>query len=106
MAAAAPPPRPAPAAAAPAPEPEPSYEYPRPPRSLVRAAVPEVFVARTVWHPERARRVALVEVGESGERREVHEGDVVGQMLVERISPSGVYFEHDGVAVLRRVGSR
>ncbi len=67
-------------------------------------APPEFFVARTVWHPLRERRLAVLEVkGEQGVR-ELREGDRLGPLVVRQIDPSSVLFEHDGHSLRRRVG--
>jgi hypothetical protein len=68
--------------------------------------VPDVYVARTLWHPIAERRVAIVEIGEGGEAVELHEGDAIGPLVVGEIEPSGVFFYHDGVELRRRVGAR
>jgi hypothetical protein len=97
----APPVTPAPAAEAPpGPEPAPVIAAAPPP---VRAAVPEVRVERTLWHPQATRRVAVVLLG-AEEPREVHEGDALGPLVVAKIEPSGVVFVHEGVELRRRVG--
>jgi hypothetical protein len=76
------------------------------PNTSLRVQVPTVFVSRTQWHPDRARRVAIVEVDNNGETLELHEGDAIGPLVVEEIQPTGVFFGHDGIAILRRVGAR
>lgn len=102
------------AAATPAAKPPASpREEPQPPplpraaeRSIRRPPVPDVYVERTIWHPMAERRVAVIELEGSGEARELHEGDVVGPLVVGKIEPSGVLFLHDGVELRRRVGVR
>jgi len=99
------PPRKAPVAKAPAPKPVVS----KPAVSKRKAAPPpepEVFVARTVWHPIADRRVAVVEFGGNGEAVELREGDLIGPLVVGEIEPSGVYFTNNGVELRRRVGER
>jgi hypothetical protein len=81
-------------------------QRPSAPNTSLRAQVPTVFVSRTQWHPDRARRVAIVEVDGSGETLELHEGDAIGPLVVEEIQPTGVFFGHDGIAIMRRVGAR
>jgi hypothetical protein len=76
------------------------------PARLRRAPVPDVFVARTVWHPVAERRVAEVEVRGRPEPLRLHEGDAVGPLVVGRIEPSGVVFLHEQVELRRRVGVR
>ena len=71
---------------------------------IARAEVPGLRVERTVWHPIAERRVATIEFGQDAERREIHEGDAVGPLVVSEIEPSGVVFVHEGVEVRRRIG--
>lgn len=101
---ASPPPK-APVAKAPAPK----SVVSKPAVSKRKAAPPpepEVFVARTVWHPIADRRVAVVEFGGNGEAVELREGDLIGPLVVGEIEPSGVYFTNNGVELRRRVGER
>ena len=76
------------------------------PSRLVRAFVPSVLVVRTMWHPAAERRVAEIEVEGRPEPLLLHEGDVVGPLVVSEIEPSGVVFLHDEVELRRRVGIR
>jgi hypothetical protein len=76
------------------------------PSKLVRAFVPSVLVVRTVWHPAAERRVATIEVEGRPEPLLLHEGDVVGPLVVSEIEPSGVVFLHDEVELRRRIGTR
>ena len=70
-----------------------------------RAPFPRVVVERTLWHPKPARRVAFLQVeGRSG-TVELHEGDAVGDAVVQQIAPSSVIFLHRGVEIRRRVGA-
>jgi hypothetical protein len=73
-------------------------------QALARSEVPGVRVERTSWHPQAERRSALVVVGDVAGRREIHEGDAVGPLVVSTIKPSGVIFLHEGVEIVRRVG--
>ena len=108
-------------AAAPKPKPtaeesskKPAESGPAPPRErepaeaasseIARAEIPDLRVERTVWHPIAERRVALIELEPSAERREIREGDAVGPLVVSKIEPSGVIFVHDGVELRRRIG--
>ncbi len=70
---------------------------------VLRAQLPEVKVRSTIWHPQAGRRIAMVEV-DSGEVLELNEGDAVGPLVVEAIKPGGVYFAHDGISVLHKIG--
>jgi hypothetical protein len=76
------------------------------PEPILRSPVPNVYVARTIWHPLAERRIAVVELGGSDETLELHEGDAVGPLVVGKIEPSGVFFVHEGVELRRRVGAR
>jgi hypothetical protein len=76
-----------------------------PKAAAVRADVPDLFVARTSWHPSAERRSATLQDG-AGEEIEVHEGDAVGPLVVSRIQPSSVIFLHQGIEIRRRVGQR
>jgi len=99
-------PAPAPAMEEPAPKVEARVEAkPKlaPPPPVPRP--PDVYVARTEWHPIAERRIAVVELGTSGEAV-VREGDVIGSLVVAEIEPTGVHFMHDGLDVRRRVGER
>ncbi len=70
---------------------------------ILRAKLPELKVRSTVWHPQGSRRVAMVEV-DAAAALELNEGDSVGPLVVESITPGGVVFSHDGVSVLHKVG--
>lgn len=73
-------------------------------RTVVRAAPPTVFVESTMWHPTPGRRSAMVEVAGDGGPIQVHEGDAIGTLVVVEIQPTGVFFDHEGVELRRRVG--
>lgn len=86
-----------------------SATTPRPARPSARAgaatkAPPMLRVTRTVWHPDAARRLALVRTSKSSAAREVREGDVIDGFEIRRIEPSGLVLERDGVETRRRVG--
>jgi len=85
------------------PQPKPASRAAEP---ILRPPVPNVYVERTIWHPLAERRVAVVEVEGSDGTLELHEGDVVGTLVVGKIAPSSVFFVHDGVELQRRVGVR
>jgi hypothetical protein len=76
------------------------------PAPIRRSPVPNVYVERTIWHPLAERRVAVVELEGIEGPLELHEGDVVGPLVVGKIEPSDVLFIHDGVEMKRRVGVR
>jgi hypothetical protein len=71
---------------------------------IQRAEFPLISVYKTIWHPDVDRRVAIVELTESGEQLSLKQGDAVGPLVIETIRPSGVLFVHDGVEVEYRVG--
>jgi hypothetical protein len=72
------------------------------PKADASAPVPGVRVEKTSWHPSSDRRTARIAV--DGGFEEIREGDAVGPLVVSRIEPSGVVFDHDGVEIRRRVG--
>jgi hypothetical protein len=94
-------------ARAPAPEPEAAapVRVAAAPAPVARPSAPSVLVSKTVWHPQRDRRVALVAL-EGGDPRELHEGDTIGPLVVSEIEPSGVVFELDGAPLRRKVGAK
>jgi hypothetical protein len=115
-------PKPAQPKAQPAPAVEPSSQAPpkpsasggaqaetKPPRSttkvLRRAAVPDLRVRRTVWHPDASRRLAVVELVDEAQTLELREGDAVGPLVIDTIKPTGVQFAHDGVAIHRAISN-
>lgn len=72
---------------------------------LTRPKVPDVSVIRTAWHPQVDRRSARVRLESSGEVLELREGDALGSLVVQEITPSAVLFETGGVEIRRRVGA-
>lgn len=70
---------------------------------VLRAKLPKLKVRSTIWHPQSSRRITVVEV-DAGQVLELNEGDAVGPLVVESIKPGGVFFMHDGVSVLHKVG--
>jgi hypothetical protein len=102
----APPPKPV---AKPAPKPAPAAKpNPVPPAAGPAVArvekLPALVVTRTVWHPDPARRRALVQVEGRAEPLELRHGDAVGALVVANIEPSGVIFRMGDVEVRRKVG--
>lgn len=69
-----------------------------------RAEIPLLSIDKTIWHPDADRRLAIVELTESGEELRLKEGDAVGPLVIKSIRPSGVLFVHDGVQIEYRVG--
>lgn len=80
----------------PAPKPAPAPASPAP------APATDVYVTRTQWHPEHARRSADVQV--AGQDRSVKEGDRVGDYVVNEIKPSGVVLSRDGEQIEQKIG--
>ena len=78
---------------------------PPPPAVAARATDPKPAVERTIWHPDPARRRAFVRREGGGAAAEVREGDVLGEVSVRRIEPSGVVFVFDGRELRRAVGA-
>jgi hypothetical protein len=68
--------------------------------------LPALVVTRTVWHPDPARRRALVQVEGRAEPLELRHGDAVGALVVANIEPSGVIFRMGDVEVRRKIGQR
>jgi hypothetical protein len=71
---------------------------------LDRRGLPDVTVLRTAWHPIPERRTAKVRLETSDEVLSLREGDAVGGLVVQEISPSGVVFRSGEVEIRRRVG--
>jgi hypothetical protein len=94
-----------PPASEPRPEPTPDSAAARPAIPPAAAGASSLLVAKTLWHPQADRRVAMVSV-DGAEPRRVSEGDVVGRYLVSEIQPSGVVFLDDGEKVRRAVGAK
>jgi len=102
----APPPKPvAKPAAKPAPAAKPNPVPPPAGPAVARVEkLPALVVTRTVWHPDPARRRALVQVEGRAEPLELRHGDAVGALVVANIEPSGVVFRMGDVEVRRKVG--
>jgi hypothetical protein len=64
----------------------------------------EVRVEKTLWHPQADRRVAVLALPGREDPLRVHEGDVVGTLVVAEIEPSGVVFTRDGERMRRALG--
>jgi outer membrane biosynthesis protein TonB len=96
----APPPRPV---AKPAPKPAP-VPAPAGPAVARVEKLPALVVTRTEWHPDPARRRALIRVEGRAEPLELRHGDAVGALVVTSIEPSGVVFRMGEVEVRRKIG--
>lgn len=69
-----------------------------------RRGVADVSVVRTSWHPDSDRRSAQVRLVESDEIVTLREGDAVGGLVVQEITPSSVLFSTGDIEIRRRVG--
>jgi hypothetical protein len=67
-------------------------------------SLPDLTVVRTAWHPEAGRRSAKIRLEETKETLTLREGDAVGGLVIDKISPSSVLFKAGDVEVRRRVG--
>jgi hypothetical protein len=81
---------------------------PRPEREVSVAKpkalpAPEAHVDSTTWHPDPARRLAVVS-SPGGEPLSLREGDAIGELVVLRIEPAAVLFLYRGRELSRRVG--
>jgi len=79
---------------------------PPPPTPVVaeRLELPDLAVVRTSWHPKPDRRSAKIRLEETGDVVTLREGDAVGGMVIQEISPSAVVFKAGEVEVRRRIG--
>jgi len=67
-------------------------------------AVPDIAVLQIAWHPQSDRRSTRLRVAASDEVLTLREGDAIGRLVVQEISPSAVVFALGDVEVRRRVG--
>jgi len=65
---------------------------------------PDLTIIRTSWHPRSDRRSAKIRLEESEEILTLREGDAVGGLVIQEISPSAVVFKSGDVEIHRRVG--
>lgn len=96
--------RPKPTSAAPNPPPSVSAPEPRQVERLDRRGLPDLTVLRTAWHPDANRRSARIRLEASDEILTLREGDAVGGLVIQKISPSTVLFKAGDVEIRRRVG--
>lgn len=68
------------------------------------SAVPDIAVLQIAWHPQSDRRSTRIRVAASEEVLTLREGDAIGRLVVQEISPSAVVFALGDVEVRRRVG--
>jgi len=71
---------------------------------LDRPGLPDLTIIRTAWHPSADRRSAKIRLEASNEILNLREGDAVGGLVVQEISPSAVLFKAGDVEIRRRVG--
>lgn len=69
-----------------------------------RPRFPDLAIVRTAWHPDAARRSAKIRLAATNEVLTLREGDAIGGLVVQEISPSGVVFKAGDVEIRRRVG--
>ncbi len=86
-------------------EPEPR---PGPPSDQVlridRRGLPDITVIRTSWHPNAERRSTRIRLEATDEILTLREGDSIGGLVIQEISPSAVLFNAGDVEIRRRVG--
>jgi hypothetical protein len=66
--------------------------------------IPDLTILRTAWHPDPDRRSAKIRLESTNEILNLREGDAVGGLVVQGISPSAVVFKAGEVEIRRRVG--
>ena len=71
---------------------------------VVHVQIPELVVRMTRWHPSPDRRIVEIELPAEGRKLSLHEGDVVGPLVVGEITLSGVVLRHGAVEIQGRVG--
>jgi len=71
---------------------------------LDRRGLPDLTVLRTAWHPKADRRSAKIRLETTDEIMTLREGDAVGGLVIQKISPSSVLFKAGDIEVRRRVG--
>lgn len=99
-----------------APKPSPSVQKSEPAKSRLTSdtrqvdhhdspvPTPDLTIIRTSWHPRSDRRSAKIRLEESEEILTLREGDAVGGLVIQEISPSAVVFKSGDVEIHRRVG--
>ena len=66
--------------------------------------LPDVTVLRTAWHPSPDRRSAKLRMIKTNEVLTLKEGDAVGGLVIQKISPSAVLFRSGEIEIRLRVG--
>jgi hypothetical protein len=67
-------------------------------------AIPDVTVLRTAWHPRPDRRSAKIRLLDTKETMNLKEGDAIGGLVIQEISPSAVIFRSGEIELRLRVG--
>ncbi len=67
-------------------------------------AIPDVAVLRTAWHPNPDRRSAKIRLLDTKQTLNLKEGDAVGGLVIQEISPSAVIFRSGEIELRLRVG--
>ena len=78
-----------------------------PPQDVERIdhrGLPDVSVVRTSWHPDASRRSTRIRLEDTRELVTLRQGDAVGGLVVQEISPSAVIFAAGEIEIRRRVG--
>ena len=70
----------------------------------VPAPTPDIAVLQTAWHPTPDHRSAKIRMLESEETLTLREGDAVGPLVVQQITPSAVIFRSGDIELRLRVG--
>lgn len=83
---------------------EPSPEILQVDRRETPELTPDLTIVRTSWHPKADRRSAKIRLEETEEILTLREGDAVGGLVIQEISPSAVVFKAGDVEIHRRVG--
>lgn len=81
-----------------------SNTQPNPAGSLDRRGLPEITVLRTAWHPDADRRSTKIRLEATNEIMTLREGDAIGKLVIQSISPSSVLFRIGDLEIRRRVG--
>ena len=77
---------------------------PSPVKRIDRRGLPDLSILRTSWHPDADRRSAKIRLEATHETLTLREGDAIGGLVIQKISPSAVLFKVGEVEIRRRVG--
>jgi hypothetical protein len=67
-------------------------------------AIPDITVLRTAWHPSPDRRSAKIRLLDTKKTMTLKEGDAIGGLVIQEISPSAVLFRSGEIEIRLRVG--